>query len=262
MTRGFVLLEGPHEPSLRARAKDLARESLGGVAEKGHPDWHEADLLADPVEVGGTKFHPKWLRWWTDPPTKMFSLFALPPRRGGAVVLLLHGLDLLAFADTRKTIQNRLLKPLEELPPSHLVVATATRPHLVLPTILSRARRERVPPPQGAMDPDPALAAAAGRWLADASGSPGERLAAAALLAPGPWSDREAEEEWWAEAGAAPAVAGLYGAVQAELAARGAEGDRAAPRQARRLAAWHAEAEETNANAALQLAAVLLSLSS
>lgn len=257
-TSGFVLLTGPDDATLRQAATTLADTALGSPpALAGHPDLTIADLSGEAEEIKGAKHHPKYLRWWTEPPAMGLRFFALPPRRSPCAVLLILGFDHLATADTSLSIQNRLLKPLEDLTPQHFVVATATRPHLILPTILSRARTLRLPAPA----PDPAqlasLTAAAARWLEDAAASPARRLQAAAVLAPNPGRDGDEAARWWEEANQEPDPPALYRAVQALLTERAAAGDPAAAPFAQRLASWHALCEETNVNAPLQLAAVV-----
>ena len=85
------------------------------IDEKSLQDLLVIDLYSKDQMVNKKNFHPRFLRFWNEKPTSALDFFRTPPRFNDKKIMLIHGLDILANADTRNTIQNNLLKPLEEV---------------------------------------------------------------------------------------------------------------------------------------------------
>ncbi|MBC8515232.1 hypothetical protein H8D30_05205 [bacterium] len=269
--QGFLLLSGPSAEENYARATKIASDVLGCAPDLviTHPDLYLVDLFGPDRKVGSLNFHPRYLRFWTDPPTNTIRLFRLPPRKGGTLIILIRGFDLLAHADATSSIQNRLLKPLEEMPPTHFVIGTATRKHLILPTILSRARHQGVEPPQQEeVFPCP-LTPLALSWLEIALGTPAQKLLAASLLAGKDFGKEGsgARLDWLKQQGVGTDVLERLAeplrcevlSLLAEISA-GNPGPLSAPHAqslALGISAWHGRCRSTQTNEILQLSSLL-----
>ncbi len=134
---GFTLINGISINQNKEFSTSLAKEML--IDEKSLQDLLVIDLYSKDQMVNKKNFHPRFLRFWNEKPTSALDFFRTPPRFNDKKIMLIHGLDILANADTRNTIQNNLLKPLEEVEETHVVIADCVRTNIILPTILSRA---------------------------------------------------------------------------------------------------------------------------
>ena len=136
-TKGFTLVNGISITQNKEFSMSLAKGLIKN--EEGFQDMFVIDLYSEGEMINKKNFHPKFLRFWNEKPTSALDFFRTPPRFNDKKIMLIHGFDILANADTNNTIQNNLLKPLEEVESKHVVIADCVRTNIILPTILSRA---------------------------------------------------------------------------------------------------------------------------
>ena len=134
---GFTLVNGISITQNKKFSTELAKGMI--ASEDGLQDLIVVDLYSKDEMINKKNFHPRFLRFWNEKPTSALDFFRTPPRFNDKKIMLIHGFDVLANADTSNTIQNNLLKPLEEVEHMHLVIADCVRTNIILPTILSRA---------------------------------------------------------------------------------------------------------------------------
>ena len=137
--KGFILINGISAKENRKASISIANQLV--TNKHGNQDLKIVDLYAgdEDAKINKKNYHPRFSRFWNEKPTIALNFFKTLPRFNKVKVMIIHGFDLLANADTSNTIQNNLLKPLEEIKDSHVVIANCIKTNVILPTIISRA---------------------------------------------------------------------------------------------------------------------------
>ena len=137
--KGFILINGISVKENRKASISIANQLV--TNKNGNQDLKIVDLYEgdENTKINKKNYHPRFSRFWNEKPTIALNFFKTLPRFNKVKVMVIHGFDLLANADTSNTIQNNLLKPLEEIKDSHVVIANCIKTNVILPTIISRA---------------------------------------------------------------------------------------------------------------------------
>ncbi|MBT02039.1 hypothetical protein CL643_02900 [bacterium] len=141
--KGFILINGISIQENKKLSISIADQLI--TNEDSNHDLKIVDLYTDDKDkqkypwINKKNYHPRLSRFWNEEPTNALNFFKTLPRFNKVKVMIIHGFDLLANADTSNTIQNNLLKPLEEIKDTHVVIANCIKTNVILPTIISRA---------------------------------------------------------------------------------------------------------------------------
>ncbi len=109
--KGFILINGISVKENRKASISIANQLV--TNKNGNQDLKIVDLYEgdENTKINKKNYHPRFSRFWNEKPTIALNFFKTLPRFNKVKVMVIHGFDLLANADTSNTIQNNLLKP-------------------------------------------------------------------------------------------------------------------------------------------------------